>query len=201
VNGKWYIFYHRQTGRDEFSRQAMLEPIEADIGRDGRIFLGKIRYENGEPVASGPVEMTSQGPQINGLNAREWISAGYACHLYCPGGETRPWIARTDDQREDASAPVMDISDGTTVGFRYLQFGANTPKTATVRLRAEAPLTLQIRLDDWQGRVIAEQRIEKGEGEFRLPLKTGIIGKHAVYFAFTCKEKGSVASFDQFTFD
>ena len=201
VNGKWYIFYHRQTGQDEFSRQAMLEPIETDIGRDGRIFLGKIRYENGVPVASGPVEMTSQGPQINGLNAREWISAGYACHLYCPGGEKRPWIARTDDRREEASAPVMDIADGTTVGFRYLQFGANTPKTVTVRLRAEAPLTMQIRLDGWQGRVIAEQKIEVGEGAFTLPLKTGVIGKHAVYFAFACEQKGPAACFDRFTFD
>ena len=32
--------------------------------------------EQGEPVASGPVEMTSQGPQVNGLDAGEWISAG-----------------------------------------------------------------------------------------------------------------------------
>jgi hypothetical protein len=179
----------------------MLEPIEADIGRDGRIFLGKIRYEQGEPVASGPVEMTSQGPQINGLNAMEWISAGYACHLYSPGGETRPWIARVDDPREDVSAPVMDIPDGTTVGFRYLQFGANTPTAVTVRLRAEAPLTLQIRLDDWHGRVIAEERIEAGDGEFCLPLKAGVIGKHAVYFAFACEQKDPAASFDRFTFD
>ena len=49
--------------------------------------------------------------------------------------------------------------------------------------------------------MIAEQRIETGEGEYRLPLKTGIIGKHAVYFAFTCEEKGPAACFDRFTFD
>ena len=77
VNGQWYIFYHRQTGLDEFARQAMLEPIDAGCDRAGRIYLGRVLYRDGEPVASVPVEMTSQGPHLNGLDARAWISAGY----------------------------------------------------------------------------------------------------------------------------
>ena len=85
------MFYHRQTGRDESSRQATLEPIDAAIGKDGKIYLGRVEYRGGEPVSSAPAQMTSQGPQVNGLNAREWISAGYACHLH--GGKEAAWIA------------------------------------------------------------------------------------------------------------
>jgi hypothetical protein len=201
INGQWYIFYHRQTGQNEYSRQGMLEPIDAAKGADGKLYLGKIRYEKGEPVACGPVEMTSQGPQVNGLNAREWISAGYACHLYRPQGEPKPWIARVDEQREDVSAPVMDIADGTTVGFRYLQFGMNSPRTVTILLQADAPLTLKVRLDSWQGKIIAETLVEPGETEVTLPLNSGIIGKHAVYFDFTTRQSGPIACFDRFTFD
>ncbi len=201
VNGQWYIFYHRQTGLDEYSRQAMLEPMDAAKGKDGRIYLGKIRYEKGEPVSSGPVEMTSQGPQVNGLNAREWISAGYACHLYHPGEGPRPYIARVDERREDVSAPVMNIADGTTVGFRYLQFGANTPRSVTVRLCAAAPLTLKVLADSHEGKVIAETALEPGEQELILPLTSGLVGRHAVYFAFFSGAEGAVATFDRFTFD
>ena len=179
----------------------MMEPIDAAKGADGKLYLGKISYENGEPVACGPVEMTSQGPQVNGLNAREWISAGYACHLYRPHGEPRPWIARVDEQREDVSAPVMDIADGTTVGFRYLQFGMNSPRTVTILLQADAQLTLKVRTDSWQGKIIAEALVEPGETEVTIPLNSGIIGKHAVYFDFTSTQSGPVACFDRFTFD
>lgn len=200
INAQWYVFYHRQTGQDEYSRQAMLEPIEADIGPDGRIYLGKIRYEKGHPVASGPVEMTSQGPQVNGLNAREWISAGYACHLYNPDGRPAPWIARVDEQREDISAPVMDIFSGTSVGFRYLQFGSNSPETVVLRLEAKAPLKLQVCTDSREGRIIAETGVEPGGTEMTLPVRSGIIGKHAVYFVFMSEQEGPIANLDRFTF-
>ena len=199
INGHWYVFYHRQTGRDEYSRQAMLEPIDAAKGRDGRIYLGRVRYENGEPVAALPAEMTSQGPHINGLDARLWISAGYACHLY--GGQVPAWIAPVYDRREDVSAPVMDVSAGLTVGFRYLQFGPNAPRTVTLVLRARSPLSVSLRVDDYQGREIARSEVLPGADEITLPLTSGVIGKHAVYFAFSSPHPGPVADFDRFTFD
>ena len=35
INGKWYVFYHRHTAVNEFSRQAMMEPIDVAMGKDG----------------------------------------------------------------------------------------------------------------------------------------------------------------------
>ena len=197
INGQWYVFYHRQTGTDEFSRQAMLEPIDAAQGRDGKVFLGKIEYQDGEPVSSGPVEMTSQGPHLNGLDAREWISAGYACHLH--GGKETAFVAPVYEQRDDISAPVRNISDGTAVGFRYLQFGEETPKTVTVIAKAEKEAQLSVRLDSPAGKEIASMTLRNGRTENTVLLKEAATGKHAVYFVFGIRE--GEAEFDRFTFD
>ena len=199
VNGQWYIFYHRQTGTDEFSRQAMLEPIDAAQGADGKIFLGKIAYRGGEPVSSCPVEMTSQGPQVNGLDARQWISAGYACHLH--GGKTRAYIAPVYEQREDVSAPVKDISNGTGIGFRYLQFGSNPPKTVTARMTARHPVIVTLRLDARDGKKIASFRADETKEEYTVPVYGAGVGKHAVYFVFSSEQDGPAAEMDRFTFD
>ena len=199
VNGQWYVFYHRQTGTDEYSRQAMVEPIDAAQGKDGKVWLGKITYRDGEPISSCPVEMTSQGAQVNGLDARRWISAGYACHLF--GGKIPAYIAPVYEQREDVSAPVKDISDGTGIGFRYLQFGTRTPETLTMRMTALRPVTVRVRLDDRGGKEIAVFRVEKGSIEKTIPVRGTGIGKHAVYFIFEAEGDGPAAEMDAFTFD
>lgn len=197
VNGHWYVFYHRQTGTDEYSRQAMLEPIDAAMGKDGSIYLGKIEYRDGKPVASRPVEMTSQGGHINGLDARKWISAGYACHLY--GGKKRAYIAPVYEKTDEVSAPVKEITDGLTAGYRYLQFGKNTPETVTIR--AKGPAEVSVRLDAYDGKEIACATLPEGNGETKAQLSSGVIGKHAVYIRFSVPGDSGSAEFDSFTFD
>ncbi|MBR6705971.1 MAG: family 43 glycosylhydrolase [Clostridia bacterium] len=200
INGQWYVFYHRHTGTNEYSRQAMMEPIDAALGKDGKIYLGKIEYREGEPVACGPAEMTSQGPQIDGLDARKWISAGYACHLYRPGGH-RAFIAPVYEKRDDISAPVMGIGDGVTVGFRYLRFGPNSPKSVTMALSSPVKASVIIRADHFQGKEIARAEIEPGTAKVTVPLAAGVIGRRAVYFDFRAPSVESNITFDRFTFD
>ena len=31
INGQWYVFYHRQCGLDQYSRQAMVDPITVEV--------------------------------------------------------------------------------------------------------------------------------------------------------------------------
>ena len=38
INGQWYVFYHRQTGTDEFARQAMVAPITVKV-EDGKVLI------------------------------------------------------------------------------------------------------------------------------------------------------------------
>ena len=198
VNGKWYVFYHRQTGVNEFSRQAMLEPVDVALGSDGALYIGDIRYLNGEPVSSRPVEMTSQGAHINGLDAFSWISAGYACHIH--GSRQRVYVEPRYEQRDDISTPVVGITSGTTVGFRYLQFGGNAPRTVTAVMNRHRPMKVNVRLDSYRGRVAACLDFSGEENEKTAALTTGVVGKHAVYFEFLSDADGEIASFDRFTF-
>ena len=193
INGQWYIFYHRQTGTDEFSRQGMIEPIDIALARDGKIYIGDITYVNGEPVSSKPVEMTSSGASVNGIDAHKIISAGYACHI---SPLHQAYIKAVYEQAEGVSAPIVNIKDGTTVGFRYLQFGTNSPSSVTLSAKADKPMNVRVRLDSWRGRVIAE--LEINSGEVTAPLTAGIIGKRAIYFEFSGEGE---AEFDWFTFD
>ena len=199
VNGKWYVFYHRQTGVNEFSRQAMMEPIEVAMGTDGKLYIGDVKFLSGESVSSKPVEMTSQGPQVNGLDAYSWISAGYACHIY--GSRKRAYIRPEYEEREDLSTPIVDITDGTTVGFRYLQFGNNTPKSVTVVLEEAKKLKVLLRIDSYKGRIAAELSFTGKEKEATSELTFGLIGKHAVYFEFCSEDPDDTFIFDRFTFD
>lgn len=198
INGKWYVFYHRHTGTDEFSRQAMLEPVDVAMGKDGKIYIGDITYINGEPVSSKPVEMTSQGAHINGLDAYKIISAGYCCHLT---PLKQAYIKPVYEQIDGISSPVVDIKNGTTVGFRYLQFGTISPKTATITASATDKFTVNLRLDSYKGRVIAAFDITRDDTSFTAQLTTGVIGKHAVYFEFLSEDNESTAEFIDFTFD
>ena len=200
INGRWYVFYHRQTGRDEFSRQAMMEPVEAALGKDGRLYLGKIEYRNGEPVSSGPVEMTSQGPRTEGLDAGQWISAGYACHLYNPEGHGA-YIEPVYEKRDDVSAPVRGIGNGTTVGFRYLRFGPEPPRSVTMVLSCGQRTTVILRADSCRGQEIARAEVRPGTEKVTVPLASDVTGKRAVYFEFRCPEKAPDIVFDRFTFD
>ena len=198
INGEWYVFYHRQTGVNEYSRQAMLEPVDVAIGKDGNLYIGDVKFLNGEPVSSRPVEMTSQGPHINGLDAYKWISAGYACHIY--GSTTRAYIRPGYEMREDLSTPVVNLSSGTTVGFRYLQFGNNTPKQVEIVLGEHQALRVNVRIDSYRGRIVASDTFACEEVSKILDLNTAVIGKHAVYFEFLSEETGAIAEFDRFAF-
>lgn len=195
INGQWYIFYHRHTGTDEFSRQGMIEPVDIAVGKDGRIYIGDITYVNGEPVSSKPVEETSSGASVNGIDAYQIISAGYACHL---SPLHQAYIKPVYEQIDGVSAPIVNIKNGTTAGFRYLQFGTISPKSVTVSATVKGQMTVKVRIDSWRGRVVAESSLESGKTEYSAPLSCGIIGKRAVYFEF-CGD--GEAEFDWFTFD
>lgn len=198
VGGQWYIFYHRQTGRDEYSRQAMLEPIEVAFGRDGKPYIGKVTYENGEPVSSGIVEMTSQGAHTDGLDAYKIISAGYTCHISRALGA---YIMPVYEQTESVTAPVADIPSGGVVGFRYINFGAEPPETVTVEAEATADVTVNVRVGHRDGDVIATLALAVGEVAATAELTVPVTGKHAVYFEFLSEHDGALTRFDRFTFD
>ena len=158
INGQWYVFYHRQTGTDEYARQAMVAPIEVKVeeGKGGKVEISEGEYN-------------SQGFALNGLDPFERHSAGIACWLTGPKPSIHEWPNNTffgsyveasyggepGMSKEEAlankakyDAPydiryntnrVINNTDGSIVGYKYFNFDAD-------RLATKDNLMLVLRL-------------------------------------------------------
>ena len=62
-------------------------------------------------------------------------------------------------------------------------------------------LTVNVRVDDYKGKVVASFKMNKGDKAATANLTSGIIGKRAIYFEFLSDSKNVIAEFDSFTFD
>ena len=120
INGRHYIFYHRNTHKTGFSRQGCAEPIT--IEPDGTI---------------AQVEMTSCGLNGEPLRAEGTYPAALACNL--TNGKMphlhstiikRPLPHITHDDRDRF---VAEISDGTMLGFKYFSFTGGESLRITTR--------------------------------------------------------------------
>lgn len=129
IGRQWYVFYHRQTGTNEFARQAMVAPISVEVepGPDGKVIISEGEY-------------TSMGFAIDGLNPLERHSAGIACWYTGPKPAEHEWPNNTfygsyveagygtDDKFEAPYAlrnntnRVVNNTDGSIVGYKFLRF-------------------------------------------------------------------------------
>ena len=212
VKDQWYVFYHRQTGCNEYSRQAMVEPVDIATGKDGKIYIGKITYENGEPVSSDVVEATSQGFYLDGLDAFATISAGYTCHMYdglgkpmyqdnAEGTNKDKRVAHIQPVYEGDSSPVVDIQSGATIGFKYLNFGTEGASKAELTGDIPAGFKISIRIDSYDGKTVSVAEVTEDSKTVVFELGEKITGRHAVYFGFNTENAEDRAVFDCFRFE
>ncbi|MBR5735336.1 MAG: family 43 glycosylhydrolase [Bacteroidales bacterium] len=129
INGQWYVFYHRQNGTNEYSRQAMVAPITVDVteGPDGKVEISEAEY-------------TSEGFEIDGLDPLKTYSAGIACYYTGPapiksvypdyfftGSYVKACYPEYDGKSDpyDLSVnhnPVINNTAGSVVGYKYFNF-------------------------------------------------------------------------------
>ena len=126
INGRWWVFYHRQTGTDDFSRQAMVAPIEVKVEEGPG---GKVEISEGE--------YTSEGFETEGLNPLERHAAGIACYYVGPEPavpkypfveypgpyiKTFPsesyWVANPYEDWIN-KAYMVHITSGSQIGYKY----------------------------------------------------------------------------------
>ncbi|WP_080848736.1 family 43 glycosylhydrolase [Cytobacillus gottheilii] len=131
VKGQWYVFYHRQTNRHHFSRQALAEPIT--LREDGVI---------------PQVEMTSSGLNNGPLYGFGEYEARTACHLMSRNGAGRygtyfghitfsghPYFTQTGkDRNENPTQYIANMRNGAVAGFKY--FMMEGLKEISVRVKA-----------------------------------------------------------------
>lgn len=148
INGNYYIFYHRPTDRNMFSRQGLAEKIE--ILSDGSI---------------PQVEMTSQGMQGSPLPGTGTYPAACVAHLYgkhaqaiahpLAMGKKHPYLTQEGGAVEEENfvknpiqeRPRMYITngkDGMHALFRYFAIRNVTEISVTVRGRVKGSLDIYL---------------------------------------------------------
>ena len=210
INGQWYVFYHRQTGTDEYARQAMVAPIEVKV-QEGK--GGKVEISEGE--------YNSEGFALNGLNPLERHSAGIACWLTGPKPAVHNWPNNTfygsyvessygTDSNFDEpydlknnTNRVVNNTDGSIVGYKYFNFTETNGKDSlqldlrlipegidgTITIMADRPWVSQ------KGKVLgtielkADMPQTSTELSVALPALKELTGKHALYFVFASETK------------
>ena len=222
INGQWYVFYHRQSGLNEFARQAMVAPITVKVEEGPG---GKVEISEGE--------YTSEGFALNGLNPFERHSAGICCWYTGPKVAIHEWPNNTfygsyvaasygtDDKFEkpydlrNNTNFVVNNTDGSIVGYKYFNFDA-------VNGRKDVSLLLNLIPEGIDGKItimadrpwVSQGGKELGTIELKadmpknptelktnLPALAELTGKHAVFFIFSSdtKEK-SLCTLQDFVF-
>ncbi len=222
VNGQWYVFYHRQCGLDEYSRQAMVAPITVKVekGKGGKVFISQGEY-------------TSEGFQLDGLNPLHRTAAGWACYYTGPKPAEHNWpnntfygsyikatriadAAKMSYSQNDVVCPVVNNTAGSVVGYKYFNLNKLNKKqnySLVINLKPEGvDGTVKVLLgapsEAKSGKVIGsfdlKQNMPQQNTTIRVPLSgwQSMKGKQALYFVFesNTKEK-SLCELNNFIFE
>ncbi|MDE7352233.1 MAG: family 43 glycosylhydrolase [Acetatifactor sp.] len=186
-NGEYYIFYHRQTNRSSYARQACAERLT--------------RNSNG---GFRQAEMTSCGLNGGPLTGRGRYEARIACNLWAKEGTGRydgwnpkgrmkrhPYFTQQGrDGAADARQYIANMRDGAAAGFKYFRFESLRRIHVTLRGRAEG--CLQVFADPEGSSLIARIPVSaRGRDwtEFSAQAQMGN-GVSALYFIYS--GRGSV---------
>ena len=192
INGKYYIFYHRQTNRSMFSRQGCAEEVQ--ILPDGNI-----------PQA----ELTSCGLNGGPLKAEGTFPASVCCHLYGRAtptishrlamGRRHPYITqdRPDWSPEAAGEPprqyIANGKNGLTAEYKYFSF--ENAKRISVLLRGSCRGKLLVCTEP-KGKPVAEIAVTPAKAwtVFSAPLSV-IPGIHALCLCYEGRGKIEILNF------
>lgn len=176
INDKYYVFYHRQTNQNKFSRQACAEEIEF---KDGKFLQA---------------ELTSCGLNGKPLEGIGVYKAYIACQLYSRWGAKKygtfkplhsihPYFTQVGGDREHTpSQHIANFKHGATAGFKYFNFDGANQIIVTIKGNPRGKLIVSETPD---GPALAKIRLTpcKGLTDFYAPLKIAD-GKHALYFTY-----------------
>lgn len=222
INGQWYVFYHRQSGLNEFARQAMVAPITVSVEEGPG---GKVEISEGE--------YNSEGFAFNGLDPLEPHSAGIACWYTGPKVGEHQWPNNifygsyveasygTDDKftapydLRNNTNRVVNNTDGSIVGYKYFNFSATHGKDGLRLLLTLIPAgidgTIEVMADrPWPsqgGKSLGKLQLKSDMPQestllsVELPELKALDGKHALFFLFSSdtKEK-SICTLENFVF-
>ncbi|OUP83217.1 hypothetical protein B5F07_11055 [Lachnoclostridium sp. An169] len=186
LNGKYYVFYHRQTNRSQYSRQACAEELVLEK-------TGNFRQ----------AEMTSCGLNGGPLEGRGTYEARIACNLQKRHGNCFylcfRWLhpfelcfKQSGKDREDSPDQYIScFGNGCRAGFKYFRFENAQKITVEIRGMARGKLFVT---DDMKkvARIPVTPSLRWKKAESRLKIGDGV---KPLYFIFVGKGKFDFRSF------
>ena len=163
INGQWYVFYHRHTGTDEFSRQAMAARVDVKVDKrpGGRVAISEAEYnclgfetEGLDPFAIHAAGIASHytGPEPARHKTKFTYSGPYPAPFRCNG-----YAARDPYGPDVNRCALVHCTDGSVAGWKYFNFN-NTFGKRGLRLLVELePNGLQGVIDVWAKRPSANE--------------------------------------------
>ncbi len=181
IGDDWYIFYHRQTNRHSYSRQACAEKL--------------VRTPDGRFLQA---EVTSCGLNGGPLKGRGTYEARIACNLWSKDGvgrydgsnprkrlEAHPYFTQTGkDRMENGDQYIANMRDGAVAGFKYFEFRDLSRIAVTLSGNGEGRMQISTKPDFSE--IAAEIPISVNGGKLRFASDCVVTdGVHPVYFKFT----------------
>lgn len=205
IGQQWWVFYHRHTGTDEYSRQAMVAPIDVKVTKDGRVV-----------ITEG--EVTSEGFRTEGLNPLERTQSGWACYFTGPKPMTSEFpkffhtgsypmathnknsMLMTSFSQNNKYSFMINNTAGSTIGYKYYDMKQLAGREAEIELHlrplgvaGEIVFMLDSPYESKGGTVIGRLTLtgnEKKEEQYLTAKVQGFKkGKHALYMLFQSDTK------------
>ena len=189
LNGNYYIFYHRQTNKNSFSRQMCAE---------------KLKYDG---LHFSQAEITSCGLNNGPLIGKGKYKASIACNLYSDKGTffykvLRRWApshAYLTQEREDnedkETQYIKNISKHTIIGYKYFDFSRPVTK---ISVEVKSSFSGEVIVSDKDGgQVLGKIKVTPSHGRkvfsgtFNPPNSVS-----GLFFTFKGRGKLSLYSFD-----
>lgn len=206
INGRWWVFYHRQAGLTEYCRQAMVAPIEVKVekGPGGKVYIseGEVTSEGFATEGLDPFHNTPAGiayrvtgpTQSYATYPHYHFSGSYFKATYLDGTSyTGPFNNKIPD------SPVVNNTAGSIVGYRYFNFD-KARKCEDLALEfamvpggvdGELVVMLDSPYESRGGKVIGTLKIDASLPQVMTELSTPVDlscikakGKRAMYFVF-----------------
>ena len=170
---QWYLFYHHNDLSPKFDKNRSVRIDSLSFAADGSI-------RKVQPTLRG-VGLTS---------ARQKIQLDRYSHLSKQGAT----IAFLDTANTFQGWKTVFAGGAGWVQYNGVDFGSQKLKTVSLRGVSAAGATLQIRLDNAAGPVVAEVIVPKGGAwqEVKAPVLAFKSGTHALYVAPKAKAAGTV---------
>jgi hypothetical protein len=194
IHGQWYIFYHRQTNRNSYARQACAEPL--------------LRTADG---GFKQAEITSCGLNGGPLCGTGTYEARIACNLWSKEGtyrydapdrkkvlKTHPYFTQSKPDRErDGDQYIANMRDGAVAGFKYFDFSGTDKINIRLRGTAQGSMVVSATSDFSHVIGVAEVDLNQNTATFHTSLEK-LFGVKPLFFRY--EGSGSV-DFIEFTLE